>query len=373
MSSIYIHIPFCHHKCIYCDFYSIAKHSPEKMLDSYVDCLIKEIKQRKDFIDSSLTTIYIGGGTPSLLSINQLKRLFKEIHHNFDTKDVSEITMETNPEDLNEDYLKAIRDLGINRLSIGVQSFNDNDLKMLNRCHSSRQSKQAITNALNVGINNISIDLMYNLPMMNSDSWKNNLDVFLTFSLPHISCYSLTVEQNTMIYKLIEQNKMTIPEEKEMLDEFDLTMEVLKDNNYIHYETSSYCKKGFQSKHNYNYWTFGKYLGLGAAAHSYDGQQRCWNENDIDKYINNINNNYLNNSNKELLTNQEKYEEYVMLSSRLMRGLNEEAVKIKFPEYFNHFKKNMLSLKEEGYFDENYCLTTKGWHLQNEIALNLML
>lgn len=371
MASLYVHIPFCHHKCIYCDFFSIAQHLDK---ETYIQTLLKEIILKKDLIFSTIKTIYFGGGTPSLLSINQLENILKEINNNFNTTQVEEITLEANPEDLSLDYLKGLKDIGINRLSIGVQSFDDKELKLLNRSHTSKSARRAIENAKSVGFNNISIDLIYNLPFSKIDTYKNNLNIFLSYFLPHISCYSLTREENTMLDKLIKKQKLTLPNEEEQLQQMDCTINTLENNNYYHYETSSYSKEGFQSKHNTCYWTNEEYLGFGAAAHSYIKDKRFWNDSNLDSYIKKVNNGVVNDKeNMEELSLKDKYNEYVMLSSRLGSGFNLNYVENTFPQFYLHFKNGITSLQKQGLLSNNFAPTLKGFHLQNEMILNLMV
>jgi oxygen-independent coproporphyrinogen III oxidase len=374
MSSIYIHIPFCHHKCIYCDFYSIACHNKEEIVPSYITALKKEIVMKKDLLPFPINTIYFGGGSPSLLPINQIQEILLSLKDNYNTSQIEEITLEANPEDLSLDYLKRLKDIGINRLSIGIQSFDDKELRLLNRSHTSQQARTSIENAKSVGFNNISIDLIYNLPFSTIDSYKNNLNIFLSYSLPHISCYSLTREENTMLDKLIKQNKLSIPNEEEQLKQMDCTIKTLEENNYIHYETSSYCKQGFYSRHNAAYWTNKDYLGFGAAAHSYIKDRRFWNDSNIDSYIKKVNNGVVfDNDNMEELSYKDKYNEYVMLSSRLGSGFNLPYVEKTFPSYYNHFTKGITSLQRQGLLSPSFTPTLLGFHLQNEITLTLMV
>ena len=238
MSSLYLHIPFCHHKCVYCGFYSTARYIDR---DLYTESLLKELHTRKDFIDNSLQTIYFGGGTPSLLSLQQAEKILTGIENVYDLSNVTEITFEINAENADADYLKGLKRLGINRLSIGIESFDDEDLRHLNRSHTSFQAETAIKNAVNAGYENISIDLISNLPFSCFEKWKKNLDIFISYNLPHISCYTLMIEQGTMLEKLIQNKKYFPVSEEYALKEFDYTMNVLKKNGYIHYETSSYA------------------------------------------------------------------------------------------------------------------------------------
>lgn len=365
MASLYIHIPFCHHKCIYCDFYSIAQNVDK---DLYINNLLLELEDKKDFLESKPTTIYFGGGTPSLLTIKQVDRILKGIDQILGLEDVREITFETNPEDSKEIYLRDLKSLGINRLSIGVESFDDRDLRLLNRSHNSLTAKASIENALKVGFENISIDLISNLPFSSFETWKQNLQTFALFDLPHISSYTLMIEEGTMLYQLIKKGKYQPISEQEAIRQLDYTISFLEDKGYTHYETSSYAKQGFESKHNLAYWTFQSYLGIGVAAHSYKENIRIWNENDITAYLKDS---YHSISKQEKLSLLEQFEEYVLLSARMQKGLSLKAVKDKFPTYYEGFRVNCEKMISEGFLNNDLSLTLKGWHLQDTLILNL--
>ncbi len=369
MSSLYIHIPFCHHKCIYCNFYSIAQSFDK---DLYVDCLVKELALKKNVIDNNLQTIYFGGGTPSLLTINQLEKILKAIHYLYTITQKAEITLEANPENCSKEYLSNLKQLGINRLSIGIESFDDKELKLLNRSHTSLQAKQAIENAKMIGYENISIDLISNLMDSTLDKWKANIETFLDYDLQHISCYTLMIEENTMLEKLIKKHKYLPLDEDLSLKQFDLTMNLLEKNSFIHYETSSYSKKGYQSKHNLVYWTFKDYLGIGAAAHSYYNNQRMWNEDNVKLYVNRIKNSYTNTYyQKEILRPIDNYNEYIMLSVRMQGGLKPSYVKENFPNHYEIFLQRLKVLIKDNFFDKDLNLTQKGWHLQDKLIVYL--
>ncbi|MGP1515055.1 MAG: radical SAM family heme chaperone HemW [Bacteroidales bacterium] len=369
MSSLYLHIPFCHHKCIYCGFYSVAQHTNKNL---YVDCLIKELQQRKNFLTEKLQTIYFGGGTPSVLSLQQVEKIMENIHIHYDTSNVKEITFEINPENANKEYLQGLKKLGINRLSIGIESFNDRDLRLLNRSHNSEVANQSIINALSVGYENISIDLMSNLPFSNFNIHKNNLTTFLSYPLTHLSCYTLMIEQGTMLKRLIDKGKYTLMSEEDAIREFDYTMEILEQHNYLHYETSSFARDGYTSQHNMVYWTFQPYLGIGAAAHSYNKNIRQWNEDNLQSYINYFTcNNSPNILHTEYLCLEDRYNEYIMLTARIQHGLNKEHIKSLFADYYNVFTKRCNEMTQAGLLNPDLSLTRKGWHLQDTLILNL--
>ncbi len=371
MASLYFHIPFCHHKCIYCDFYSIARKFD---LSKYTEALIKELLQRRFFFESkvSLHSIYFGGGTPSLLSISDLNKIFQTIYRLFPIDKNCEITLEANPENITKDYIYELEQLGINRISLGVQSFEDMDLKLLNRSHNSLLAKKAIETLKNSSIKNISIDLISNLPYTDLQRWKSNLDTFLSFDLPHISCYTLMREENTMLDKLLKKNKLSLLSETEQVKQMELTMKILKEHNFIHYETSSFTLEGFYSRHNMAYWTFEKYLGIGSAAHSYNGKERFWNVADVFQYTQSVlEGDFASIVEKEELTNQNKYNEYVMLSSRMHSGLSLDYVKNNFSEYYPYFSFQIEKLVKDGFLTKELSLTNKGWLLQDEMILRL--
>ena len=370
MSSLYIHIPFCHHKCIYCAFYSVAQKVDK---DFYVDCLVKELQKRKDFIANSLQTIYFGGGTPSLLSIRQTEKILENIEKIYNIYNVEETTFEINAENADEDYLKSLKSLGINRLSIGIESFDDEDLRFLNRSHNSFQAKAAIENAFKAGFDNISVDLISNLPFSSFEKWKKNLQTAVNYDIKHISCYTLMIEEGTMLEKMIQKGKYSLISEKRALEEFDFTMEFLDKYDFQHYETSSYAKDGYQSKHNMAYWTFQSYLGLGAAAHSYNGRVRMWNESDVLSYMQRIaNDNFMEYPKQETLSLSDCYEEYIMLSARMNKGLNKQYVKDNFPTFFEDFERKCEKMISQNYLNTDLSLTQKGWHLQDTLILNLV-
>ena len=371
MASIYIHIPFCHHKCIYCSFYSVALKFD---MDLYVSCLVKEIEHKKDLIHQDIRTLYFGGGTPSLLSIGQVERIFTSIKDTYNIYNVEEVTFEINSENSDIDYLKSLKKLGINRLSIGVESFDDNDLKLLNRSHTSYQAKSAVENACKAGFDNISVDLISNLPFSSFEKWKKNLDIAVNYGIKHLSCYTLMIEEGTMMQKLLDKGKYSPVSEENAIKEMDYTMEFLDKNGYVHYETSSYAKQGFESKHNMAYWTFQPYLGFGAGAHSYYNNRREWNVNDVYLYCNSVvKDDWQVIENHEYLSEKDRYNEYIMLSVRMDKGINVQYVKTEFCEYFDYFMQKLSNMIENGYFNKDLSLTVKGWHLQDTVILNMAL
>lgn len=376
MSGLYIHIPYCKQKCIYCDFYSSATRESK---ESYIKALTKEISLRKDYLDKPLRTIFFGGGTPSTLSKEEIILIFKAIKNNFDLSLLEEITFEANPEHLNKDYLDFLISTPINRLSLGTQSFDDVDLKTLGRKHSSLESIEVIKNAQRIGFDNISIDLMFNLPSMSLDKWKTNLFKAMELNIQHISAYSLSVEEGTMLDKLITKKRLSIPSETEQLEQFNYAIDFLESNGFEHYETSNYAAKGFRSLHNSNYWNNTHYLGVGASAHSFDGKERRWNISSIDNYSSILN----SNSNedyfeKEILSEKDLYNEYIMVGIRTKEGLDKNFIERNFSKTFStEFNKTIESLLNRNLVEKSsqniFTLTRKAIEISNQIALELIV
>ena len=338
MAGIYIHIPFCKKKCHYCNFFSVAS---EKLKTGFVEALNREVKLRNSYLNNEeVKTIYFGGGTPSLLDTEEIYKILNAIRSNFNVIDDVEITLEFNPDDVEKNKLNELKAAGINRLSIGVQSFNNNDLIYLDRTHDSAHSRKAIENIILAGFSNVTIDLIYGIPGSDLSSWERNLQTFIDYNLPHLSAYALTVENRTSLKWLIEKKKLDNVNEKLMSEQFKLLQAMLESNNYIHYEISNFARKGFYSKHNSLYWLGGNYIGLGPSAHSYNGKSRQWNISNIAKYkesleIQNIV------QEVEVLTIDQKYNEYVMTSLRTVWGIDIEHISNVFGmEYSKYFEKS---------------------------------
>ena len=296
MAGIYIHIPFCKSKCGYCGFYSLPSL---KLKDRLLEALKQEIVQRKDYLkrephcgldpqsltlENTIHTIYFGGGTPSLLTVDEIRELLHLIKDTFNIASDPEITLEANPDTLSLNYLQALRKLGINRLSIGIQSFFDNDLQYLSRKHNSHHAQQCLDWAKLASFSNISIDLIYGLPTSDAKQWNQNLDIFFAYDLPHLSAYALTLEPNSILTKQIELGKASPINEADALRDYEILCRRAKENNYLHYEISNFCRRGMHSKHNASYWFGTPYLGLGPSAHSFDGVSRQWNVSSVEKY-----------------------------------------------------------------------------------------
>lgn len=323
MAGIYIHIPFCKSRCIYCDFYSSTLIEKK---DTYVNALCSEITLRKDYLKGEqINTIYWGGGTPSQLEKAQLEKIFETLNSIYDVSHSTEVTIETNPDDLSPSYLGMLQELGFNRLSIGVQTFQDDILKFINRRHNAAQVTEAINDAHNAGFTNISIDLIYGLPKQNMQIWKEDIERAINTGATHISAYGLTYENGTQLHKLLTQK--AIPETKE--DEYFLYYEYLvkrlKEAGFIHYEISNFCRPGMYSRHNSSYWNGINYIGCGPSAHSYNGVSRQWNVASLNKYIK-----ALETGEKyyeiEHLSKYTQYNDYIITSLRTIWGLNLEKL-----------------------------------------------
>lgn len=334
MSGIYIHIPFCRQACHYCNFhFSVSqKRRPE-----FVKALIREIKMQKDFLypdndsRSPLDTLYLGGGTPSLLDTAELEIIFDVLHKHYSFAPNAEITLEANPDDLIPEKLDALRKLSVNRLSIGIQSFYENDLRFMNRSHNSRQAIDVLNYAQQAGFVNITADLIYGTPGMSDKQWEQNIMQLIKMGIPHISAYCLTVEKKTALDVFIRQGKAAPVDEEQAARQFDLLCALTAQHGYEHYETSNFGKKGYFSKHNLGYWSGEPYLGLGPSAHSFKPGMRQWNVAHTGKYIDSLKLGKIP-ATQEQLTQDQQYNEYVMTALRTMWGIDENHVKEKFGE-----------------------------------------
>ncbi len=324
MPGIYLHIPFCKQKCHYCNFYSLASL---KYRDVFVDALLKEMHLHRGYLhDKHINTVYFGGGTPSLLNVEEINRIIRQIKELFDLDSHAEITLEANPDDLSPDYLKALKnDTPVNRLSIGVQSFFDDDLRYLHRVHDGNHARKAIEAAKQVGFDNMTIDLIYGIPTLTEEKWRKNLALFFGYNIPHLSSYALTVEHRTALQVLIERQKLKNTDEGQSIRHFEILQEQTRQHGFEQYEISNFALPGFYSKHNSTYWLGGHYLGLGPSAHSFNGYSRQWNVKNMKQYIESETIDHIV-LEKEILTKNQQYDEYVMTSLRTSRGCNTEHV-----------------------------------------------
>ena len=344
MSGIYIHIPFCKSKCGYCGFYSLPSL---KLKERFLEALKEEMVTRKRYFKSeTVNTIYFGGGTPSLLTISEIGDLLHLINTHYSVAENAEITLEANPDTLSLDYLQALRKMGVNRLSIGIQSFFDNDLKYLSRRHDATHARQCLDWAKQTGFTNISIDLIYGLPTSNAEQWNRNLDIFFDYGLPHLSAYALTLEPNSILTKQIELGKAQPTNDEDAVRDYTILCQRAKENGYLHYEISNFCQRGMHSKHNASYWFGTPYTGFGPSAHSYDGVSRQWNVSSVVDYSQWLMaygqralaiGHQPSAIGQEVLSPEQRYDEYVMLRLRTHWGIDLKWMKREMGERFSTF------------------------------------
>lgn len=327
MAGLYVHIPFCNQKCHYCNFYSLAT---KKFRNETINAIIHELEIRKNYLNGEkLNTIYFGGGTPSLFHPQILNSIVEKAYKVFGVTENAEITVEANPDDINKQWLRDLRKTAVNRLSIGVQSFDDKDLHYLNRIHTVAKAEEAIKMAQNHEFENLSIDLIYGSPVLDDDGWNENISKSIRLGVPHISAYALTVEPRTALDHFIRKGKIQPLDDAGAARQFKMILQGLEDAGFEHYEISNFCLPGRYSRHNTSYWFGEKYLGAGPSAHSFDGESRQWNVSNLKSYISSVGKNETDYQ-KEVLTPVQKYNEYVMTSLRTMWGINLEKVKIDF-------------------------------------------
>lgn len=376
MSGIYIHIPFCKQACNYCDFHFSTSL---KRKDEMVLALVKEITMRKDELgddpeSSGVETIYFGGGTPSILSLDEIKFLIDVIYENFKVIENPEITLEANPDDLSEEKIVELsKKTKINRLSIGIQSFFEEDLQLMNRAHNSAEAKKCLEIAVQY-FDNISIDLIYGTPGMSNERWKQNIQTALNLKIPHISSYALTVEPKTALQKLIEKGAIPQPDDEQAHQQFLILVDTLEADGFVHYELSNFGKPDYFSKNNSAYWLGKRYIGIGPSAHSYDGKNRSWNVANNILYLKSIQDNKLP-SEKETLTATDRYNEYVMTGLRTIWGVSLERIEKEFGrDCVNYLLENAQKYLDEGKLeiqDKILKTTRKGKFFSDGIASDL--
>lgn len=363
MSGIYIHIPFCKQACTYCDFYFSTSN---KMVDELMLGLQKEIKLQQDFFkpsgNSSIQTIYFGGGTPSIVSAAHLRAILHTVATSFELSSTLELTLEVNPDDCHTGNIKEWMEMGVNRISCGIQSFNDDDLKMMNRSHNAKQAESSVKRMQDAGLTNISIDLIYGLPGMTASHWADNLNSAAQLEITHLSCYGLTVEEKTVLAHQVKMKQVKLDEQAAARD-FEYLMHWSAQHGFEHYEISNLCKPGFRSKHNSAYWKGIPYLGIGPSAHSYNGHIRQHNLPNMFTYLKQLSENKIQ-AVVEQLTPTEKYHEQIMIGLRLSEGINTTALANYFDQgiakHFNaillkHVEKNNIVIN-----NDNFALTNQG-------------
>ncbi len=372
MASIYIHIPFCKQACHYCNFHFSTSL---KNKEAIVDAISLELSLKSNGFSETIDSIYFGGGTPSLLDINDFETLLNKIHKKYSISESVEITVECNPDDIYENKLIELKKMSINRLSIGVQSFVDEELKLMNRSHDSSIALKSISKSKNL-FENISIDLMYGLPNSNFKNWEFNLNTIDQFNLNHISAYAITVEPKTALESYVKKQLIKMPDDDFVHSQFNLLYDFFTNKNYINYELNSFSKDNYFSKNNSSYWLRKQYIGVGPSAHSYNGYERSWNVSNNKKYIDDIKNKILF-SGKETLSKVDRYNEYLMTGLRTVWGVSLDLLESDFGEKFkNHFLENSREYINSDLIVENngvYTTTKTGKFLSDGIASNMFI
>ena len=373
MSGIYIHIPFCKQACFYCDFHFSTSL---KKKDELISCLVKEIKLRKNELNNQVVeTIYFGGGTPSVLNTEEIHLLIDAVYKNHKVIENPEITLEANPDDLSEEKIVELSRSPINRLSIGVQSFFEKDLKLMNRAHNSTEARKSLSAAIR-HFDNISVDLIYGIPGLTNQQWKQNIQTVLDLGIPHISSYALTVEPKTALETLIKNGKIENVDDDKAQEQFYILTKALDKVDFVHYELSNFGKEGFFSKNNTAYWLGKFYIGIGPSAHSFNGKQRSWNVRNNTKYIKDIQQNKLP-VEREILTKTDGYNEYVMTGLRTIWGVSIEKISSDFGDnYVAYLKSESEKYIQQKllYFNGGILKTTKkGKFLVDGIASDLFM
>lgn len=374
MAGIYLHIPFCKKACHYCDFHFST--SPQYK-DQVIKALRTEIALRKDYLgQEEIETIYFGGGTPSLLSADEIYLLISEITDHFEVSSKAEITLEANPDDLNPQKVKELRQTPVNRLSIGIQSFYEEDLKWMNRAHTSREAHSSIKRVQDAGYENITTDLIYGFPLLTDEKWEYNIQQLIELQVPHISSYSITVEPATALSSFISKGKEKPMDENQSAAQFIILMDYLQEAAYEHYEISNFAKPGMYSKHNSNYWQGVKYMGIGPSAHSYNGETRQWNVSNNTKYTDAINLKTIP-AEIEILEVKDRVNEYIMTSLRTSWGMDLEKISQDFgSDYSNSVKAGLETFIDKGWVnmkDKTAILTREGKLFADHIASELFI
>lgn len=370
---LYIHIPFCKQACHYCNFhFSTATKYREEM----VAAIVREMGLQRDYLGGAdLETIYFGGGTPSILSEKHLETIWSEIHRLFSVRTGAEITLEANPDDLSKDKLEFYKRLGINRLSVGVQSFRSADLRLMNRAHTPEEAVLALDAAFEVGFEEVNLDLIYGIPTSTDSEWAANMEQAFAFPINHLSAYALTVEPKTALAHFIRKGKYPPVEEAQASRQYDQLMDFAKAKGWEHYEISNFALPGKEAIHNTAYWQGKKYLGLGPSAHSFDGLSRQWNVANNQTYMRALSSGQLP-AEREILDVQTQYNEYVMTGLRTKWGCNLNRIKQFGLSYARFFRKEATAILAEGLMIEEqgvYRLTPKGYHFADRIASELMV
>ena len=374
MAGIYIHIPFCRQKCYYCDFYKTVNTS---LTQKFLAGLKQEAKVRKNYLQNEIVeTIYFGGGTPSVLKPEELADILNHISKLYQLSNQVEITFEANPDDLSPEYLKAIKAAGVNRLSIGIQAFQDVHLKKMNRRHNAEQAEEVVKNAVKSGINNISVDLIYGLPDLTETQWKESIERVFRLPVQHLSAYHLTYHEGTAFYTWLKKGTLKELSENESVNQFNILLDAAGKAGFEQYEISNFARDEQYSKHNTAYWLGKKYLGLGPSAHSYDQNTRRWNVSHVERYIHAVETGeeYFE---EEKLSNKEHFNEYILTRIRTKWGVSLSFVNQKFGEtYYQYLLEQIVKYKNAGLLlveDETITLSREGLFVSDEIMSDLMI
>ena len=372
MSGIYLHIPFCKSRCVYCDF---VTGTDESCVNDFVDALCMEARLRKTEMTEPVKTIYLGGGTPSRLRKEHFLKIFQTLFSVFEVKKDAEITLEANPDDLSTEYIQSLAELPFNRVSIGIQTFDDNELRFLSRRHTAQQAADAVKICQQAGFDNISIDLMYGLPNQTLDVWQKNLQAAIELDIQHISAYHLIYEEKTKLWSLLQKGDIQPVSDELSIEMFSTLIDMLAQNGFEHYEISNFAKSNRYSRHNTSYWQSEKYLGLGPAAHSFDGENRSWNTTSLNKYMERVEAGKISRE-TEHLTPSQQYNEFILTRLRTMWGINLQQLSEKFGQKLSDYclknaqkfiQENLLILEKD-----NLKLTRNGIFISDGIMSRLM-
>jgi oxygen-independent coproporphyrinogen-3 oxidase len=373
MAGIYIHIPFCRKACHYCNFHFSTQ---TQHINAFVEALLIEIELRENYICSPIQTLYFGGGTPSLLSAEQISSIVKKLQTNFDLTQLEEFTLEANPDDISSDNLLLWKNMGVNRLSLGIQSFQNEALAWMNRAHEVNQSHQAIQMAQDAGFNNISIDLIYGTPHYTKAHLLADLKIIEDYKIPHVSCYALTVEEKTALHSMIEKGKIQNVVTEVQAEHFEIIVDYLNNIGFEHYEISNFAKPGNRSKHNSSYWKGIPYVGLGPSAHSYNGTSRQWNVANNALYMQALEKRELP-FEIEQLDQAAQYNEYMMISLRCIEGFDLKYIESSFGKaYGEHTQSVIQKLESQDVLEQTnngYCLNKSAKFLADGIAAEFFI
>ena len=374
MAGIYIHVPFCKTRCIYCDFYSTTR---SEWKGRYIEALCKELEMRYTYLKGKpIETLYFGGGTPSQLDEKDFRKVFDTVRRVYGMENCHEITLEANPDDLCPEYLQMLSELPFNRISMGIQTFDDATLQLLNRRHNATQAIEAVKHCRQAGFQNISIDLIYGLPGETDQRWTQDLQQAVSLDVEHISAYHLIYEEGTPLYKMLQQHSVSQVDEDSSLNFFSTLIDTLSATGYEHYEISNFCKPGMYSRHNTSYWQGIPYLGCGPSAHSFDGGSREWNVASLNQYLSSVEQGQRQHETEQLDT-RTRYNEYIITGLRTMWGISTEELKKKFGDRLSKYcLEQARSYLENGKLElhnDRLKLTREGIFISDGIMSDLLI